>query len=208
MKTIDRIVERSAASLPGATTPLLHAELYAMLTDFCKQSRAWRHLFKNLTTQNYVLELDNEAIPGRVLGVIGAIAHDGRPVFPTAGRLRSDFAPSLTPTHYCVTTPSFTHVEFFPPPTRELDNLEVLVYLGPEEGACELLPVQLLNLHEDALVAGMEGRMMLKPKKPYSDAKLGAMKMAEYRMGVKQARIQASKGHTTAPAPWRFPMFA
>jgi len=213
MDTTTRILERAASELPGATATLLEAELHALVSDFCRQTRAWRYWLTDLSTpadSPGVLDLREYSYPGRVLGIIDAVWVGPWPVYPVADsqapqKLRERVG---TPLAYQTTPPRFSEIVFLPTPPQALSGIRVEVFLGPVPGDCSQLPDELYADIEEALVDGLVGRMTMKPKKPYSDAKLGAVRLSAYRAGCRRARVQASKSRTTAPSPWHYPMFA
>lgn len=205
MSAYDLLLERAAASLPGVTTGLLQGELAALLRDFFKQSRAWREILEDLSTENEILDLGKENLSGKILGVIGPLWTKDRYIWPASWAPKVQRAPGMTPAYYHTLPSSFIRFRFSPPLGDELTGLNAEVYLAPLHNGVQSIPDMLLELHEEALLAGLQGRMMLKPKKPYTDAQLGAENMREYRMGVNQARHMANKGRTTAPELWIFP---
>lgn len=205
--TVVSILERAVAALPGATESMLRAEFQALVKDFCRQSRAWRLMLRDVATTNMQIDLlalpaPLGPLPGVPLGAIGAIQNGDRWITPRANRHR-DWAGGDSPLHYYAVPPTATTLAFWPTPDVELSELRIEIYLTPYSAGT--IPDDLCFHYDEALLAGLKGRMMLLPKKPYTDEKSGPLAMTEYRQGINQARHQANKSRTTGPEPWHYP---
>lgn len=59
-------------------------------------------------------------------------------------------------------------------------------------------PTWMLERYSETIAHGAKARMMLSPKKPYSDAKLGAYHQQQFFLGIADARTRAARGATRA----------
>ncbi len=206
MSAIDNILNRTIAGLPGITVPILEAELQGLLVDFFKQTRAWRADFSDASTSDGVLDVGAIPMSGKVVGIIGVIQHGTeRSIVPVGAKPRMSLSPGLQPMVYYNIPNSYARVGFAPELSGEITGLSGQVYLIPLTNSLRTMPDDVLELHTEALLSGLQGRMMRKPGKPFTNMKEGNVLMVEYRMGANQARHQANKGRTTSPEPWRYP---
>jgi hypothetical protein len=53
--------------------------------------------------------------------------------------------------------------------------------------------------YKDAIVHGAKGRLMMSPKKPYTDPQLAAMHLHEFAVRTTAAGVRAARGFTRAP---------
>lgn len=77
-------------------------------------------------------------------------------------------------------------------------NLRILAALKPTR-ASTTFPTWMYERYIETIAHGAKGRLMMSPKKPYSDLKLGAYHMEMFNGFVGEARIRAARGTTRAP---------
>lgn len=77
-------------------------------------------------------------------------------------------------------------------------NLRVLAALKPTR-ASTTMPTWLFERYIETIAHGAKARLMLSPRKPFSDMKLGAYHMEMFNGLIGEARIRAARGTTRAP---------
>lgn len=205
----ENILERAAAILPGSTPDILVGEFDFLLADFLGNARAWRRQIFNASTTNHILELSGYVLDARVVGVIGYIGHGRRPIYPVTDirMAKTVVSPGANPLYYTTLPSTKDKLEFFPTPSEELEDLTAEVFLAQKTGQYADVPEGVCVDFSEALLAGLCGRLQMMPKRTYTDPKLGALNLKEYRQGVNKARITANKARTSAVEAWRFPGF-
>ena len=76
-------------------------------------------------------------------------------------------------------------------------TLNLFVALKPTAAATDI-EARLWREYRDIIADGAMGRLMLTPKKPYSDAQLGAFHMDEFNTAIGRINRKAFRGHVRA----------
>lgn len=207
MNQAHRLIERALVSLPGAALPMVEDELRATLVEFFRKSRAWRQKLENVSSVNGSINLANHIKGGRVFGVVAPLRHENGLIWPMTRKPFPTYTVDL-PYRYYTPPSSFSTLVLAPTPTEDLTGLEIEAFLGPLSNGAGAVPEDLLLNYEDAIVSGVVGRLMLQPRRPYSDTRTGALRVTAFRQGINEARLSANKGRTEAPPEWYYPSWA
>jgi hypothetical protein len=77
-------------------------------------------------------------------------------------------------------------------------NLRIQAALKPTRASTTFLD-WIYERYIETIAHGAKARMMLDPKKPYSDKELGAYHQAQFDAGIGEARVRAARSNTRAP---------
>ena len=83
-------------------------------------------------------------------------------------------------------------------PPASSGNLRILAALKPTR-ASSTLPAWIWERYVETIAHGAKAKIMLIPKKPYSDMKTGAYHMDQFNGAIGEARVRAARSATRAP---------
>jgi hypothetical protein len=190
MALTDRLLNSARIQLPGATDPVLGAELLNVVDEFCREGWTWRETitvpFVAGQATYAITPVGTEIVHALSMGHATRSMDDG--VF--------EFG-SLTFTGAVVTAADVASGPFY-----------VVAALAPAFGSTDpeaLLPSDMWSEHHRALLSGLLGRMMLHPGKPYSNPTLGVKHRQMFNMAKADARHNVRTGGIPGAQQWRFP---
>jgi hypothetical protein len=190
---VQRIIDSARVSLPGATDGTMRLELFNVVEEFCRETNAWQDVScLTLCPQQCeypIYSTDGNGEIYRLLGVENACPTDpkftARSWMPIPGVLRVDFVPSAP------------------------QDLHVVTALSPSElGRNQQfpgVPDWFISQYAPTLTAGLAGKMMAQPAKPYSSPQLATSNLGKYRRGIAQTRMFLQHGNLQEGARWNFP---
>lgn len=188
--------------IPGATQSFIEQNLLAVLRDFFMVSNAW---LVDTATIEVVPGQADYTVPSPVaatnIGLVLAVqTNDGRSLWPMdriggfwqRGRdLSSYYCPSPGVIRFMMildNTASFTALVSLVPTTIEL-------------------PRDLREQYQGTLEAGVMGKMLMLPNRPWTDIRQGTLLWRQYLNGRNIARVTAMRAFTPAGHGWQFPRF-
>ena len=83
-------------------------------------------------------------------------------------------------------------------PPNAAGNLRIQAALKPTR-ASTTFPTLLYERYVETIAHGAKAKLMLSPKKPYSDAQLGAYHQTQFDALIGEARIRVARGNTRGP---------
>jgi hypothetical protein len=185
---ITRLMNNARLHLPGAMDAAIQLELYNIIGDFCARTDVWQEEI-NITT------------------VVGTTSYD---VYPTG----------ITELHrllFVVDSNDLLRDAAMPMPgtvvlAREPEKVEVLtatfslnVTDPVDRDGYVQFPQWIAGRYMDTLLAGVVGRMMAQPAKPYTNLPLASAQLRAYEAGKNAARVEVRKQNTRGTQTWRFP---
>lgn len=201
-------VQNVHARLPGADVSAILLELQSTVEEFCIRSLALQHDVEftvvSGTSEYSFEEIDSVGTPEQVTwnGVRGLYAHsatfgwDGLRRHPVDGDPYL-FRPQISnPTAFWVPSPQT--IELFPTPPDTLDGetFFVTTSLVPIRSVDNIsggaygggVPDMLHDYYFEAILDGTVGRMMLHPKRPYTDVRSAEYHLRRYRNAMRTAK--------------------
>jgi len=79
------------------------------------------------------------------------------------------------------------------PASAQTNTIKLRVSYGPNESAAAL-PDPVFNMYREDIACGAKGRLLAKPKKPWTDMSMAAEYMRAYTRAVDAASVKASRG--------------
>lgn len=181
-------------SLPGAEPVLVIHELRRVAQDFCTRTRAWQETLDPITVDagDATVQMIADTSSAEVVRIesvwIGGSLVRAQPASELDATLPN--WPQLTGPPEMVTQVSPAVAVLCPIP-NVATSIVFRVSLRPNDTATGL-PDDLAAEYRNALVAGTVARMMLLPKKPWSNPQLGMANNAAYELAVAGANYQAA----------------
>lgn len=187
-----------ASDLPGCPFPAMDFALRQSAISFCEQSLAYRYQHPDIAV---VAATDTYSYVPPAESVVHAIHYAefaGKTIQTRAGefgiRIEDWRNQTGAPEYVLGGATSLTLV-----PTPDVaGTLKLEVVLKPSLTATGVDDA-LFNEYREAIVHGALGRLMLSPKKPYSDAQLGAYHAQQFTIKTGQAGMRAARNYTRAP---------
>lgn len=188
---LTRLMENARIHLPGALDATLKLELFNTLDAFLQGSKFWRE------------EIEYTASPGRtsyeLVGTeMGAITDLMSNVNSLGTPVRASM--DVLGTLVLVTEPS---------QSEELTATVAYTVVDPV-GSDDYprIPDELLHKYGAGILAGLVGRMMSQPAKPYTNERLAIFNLRTFTGAVAQARASVKHKNIYGGQSWRFPAFA
>lgn len=196
---------------PGIPDALVGSKLYDVLREFYTNAGAWRERIGPYTVRAgrpilYLNPIDQYSQFQYVLE-----AH----IYPSSpgGNQKQPLRPSAVPLQgtdvgmplwYWMTDPTTMNV--YPTPDKDYPVWAFGILLPLIN--TPRLPDIATTHHADAIMYGVLARLFRMPQKPWTDQKLSAMYMKDYRREMLRWRDVANRGYTNAIPQWRYPSFA
>lgn len=187
-----------ASDLPGCPFAAVDIALKQSAIDFCSQSLAWRYNHPDVAVTNgtaqYVFVPSAEA----VVHAIHYAAWNGEEIATRVDESNVTIYDwrneSRTPKYVFGGATSLTLV-----PTPDADGtLTLEVILKPSSTATGI-DDDIFNEWREAIVHGALARLMLSPKKPYSNPTLAAYHQQQFTIKTAAAGMRTARNYTRAP---------
>jgi hypothetical protein len=185
--------------LPGCPFIAMDFALRQSAIQFCVQSLAWRYVHQSVPitvdVDEYLYSPPDDAL---VHAVLYAEFNDVKIDVNTRpdDMLIWNWRHSTGTPQYLLSGPtSFTLV---PNPDVE-GTLTLTVAVKPDDDSIGIENNDIFTEYKDAIVHGAKARLMLSPKKPYTDAQLAAIHMHEFAVKTTAAGVRAARAFTRAP---------
>lgn len=188
---LTRLMSNARIYLPGALDDGLKLELFNVLNDFLQQSKFWREdidYTANSTRTSYELAGTEE---GAITELVANVDSNGNSVPATMdilGTLALKTAPSQTQVY--TATVAYTVVD----PT--------------DANSYPQFPDGLLQKYGEGILAGLLGKMMSQPAKPWTNERMAIFNLRKFAGAVANARAAVRHKNLYGGQTWHFPKFA
>lgn len=189
---------------PGCASAMALDAIRKAAIEFCKETRVWRYEHPAVTVSANVAEYPFTPPTDTVVSEILDAWYDGvwlEPLGPDElADINGNWLTWTGPRPIYVTQSDERTVRLVPEPTVTLaDGLTMLVALKPAHDATTI-EERLYEEYREEIACGALARLLMSPKKPYSDPALGPQKAAEFRSHCNIVYNRAARGHTRASA--------
>lgn len=191
---------------PGVSQPLAEASVRDAAIEFCKRSLAWVHHMDALPIVAGVADYDLDVPDGAVAIQPLDVWADGEPLDPAAPReltaLYGEWrAETGTPLYYLheVLDGAVRQLTLAPKPIATVSNgLTARLALRPTKTSTEI-DEAIYEEYGTVIANQALGRLLLMPKRPWSDAEHGVALLREFSSQCSAAQLRAARGGTRAP---------
>lgn len=189
---LDRLYDNAAVSLPGSLLGAIQMELFNVLDDFCRYTNVWQEWIDFVVNPATVDVHDTITITptdGQIIRLMATIDADRRIIsadMAQPGLLRLRQIPGSTSTWTAIVS-------------KTVENADPLTDNAPE------VPEWLVPQYRDAILHGIQGKMMAHPSKPYSNGKLAEFHLKAFRSKMNEARVDVNHKNRFGSNTWSFP---
>lgn len=185
-----------APEVPGCPQVAQTLALRRAAIAFCEQSMVWRESHNPISVSVGTAEYDFIPPDQAVVHTVQYAQFEGRELEITGqDNIRiQDWRDQTGFPQYLLSGP--TALTLVPEPDVE-GTLTLLVTLKPVPGATDI-PDLLYNEYREAIVHGALSRLMLSPKKPYTDAGLASYHQHQFQIKTAAAGTRADRNYTRA----------
>lgn len=173
---------------PGASTTGMKQIMFDTIFEFLKDSSSWQEQIVFTTAAN-TTSYPITPTGGQIIRLVSVIDPNGVPVsaaMPTLGAVLLQYAQNAG---IALTATVIKNLD--PGAGTDWDQIATLGFLARE--------------WRQALIEGLQGRMMNQPGKSYSNETLALYHLKRYRDGINQARIATVRMNTQGTNAWRYP---
>jgi hypothetical protein len=208
------LVNKIILEMPAAPDTLVASKLDDTLREFYTNSGAWREVIGpyNLVANRedvWVNPVDQFSQAQYVLDVWIYPSTPGGNQQQRLGVSNTKLygvTPAPYPLWYWMETPD--HMHLYPsPPTNLGQVLYMLAIMLPLTNTTRL-PNMAITHHQDALIWGTLARLMMMPKKPWTDVDAAREYGKMYKRETLRWRDVANRSYSKSTPPWKFPGFA
>jgi len=171
--------------VPGCSNPLAESAIKNAVIAFCRDSWVWGYTPDAQNVELGVAEYPLEAPAGADVAEVQVLSIEGVPLDPlTADDIAAERAGFTV-------NDDHTSVTIYPTPTENITGgLTFYLTLAPRRASTSF-PAWLFSKFSDGLTAGAKARLMRIPSKPWTDMKLGAHYLNEFRIEVAAAKEES-----------------
>ena len=192
--------------LPGCPEPYIEQALKQTSIDFCRRSKALRADMDLITLEEGVQRYDLDAPQGyEVEDIVRCtFVPDGMPLTPMS---ISDADASLPgweqrtgtrPDHYVLFSEE-KQIRFIPDPNQTISGaIAMRAAFRPNQDSTGLDEVFFEEWMQD-IAFGAKARLMMQPKKPWTDQQTATLYEQKFQSAIKRARRRAERDNTRAP---------
>lgn len=190
--------------VPGAPTSLVDLHLREASIEFFERTQAWRYDHAPITvvanTANYSFVPPDASTE---VHVINYAEFDDKEI----GTEVSEFSTRYSDWRNLVSQPEFvianqTDAILVPIPSLG-GTLDLKVSLKPTPIATGIFEDKQFNDYRTTIIAGTLARLMMMPKKPYTDEKIAMLHDAKFSAGITAANVRVDLEYTNAPIQTR-----
>lgn len=183
--------------VPGAPIVVVDVALRQAAIAFCEQSLAWKYAHPDITVAVATSSYAFVPPTGAVVHVITHAEFDDLEIECRTGEqgiMISDWRNQTGTPVYALG--GATAVTLVPTPDVE-GTLSMEVALKPSPAATGI-DDSIFNEYREAIIHGALGRLMLSPKKPYTNAALGTFHQQQFAIMAGQAGMRQARNYTRA----------
>ena len=184
--------------LPGCPFAAADSALRQSAITFCEQSLAWQAIHPDISIAAGTAEYAFAPPEGTVVHTIIYAALNGGEIEPHAGEMSiaiSDWRRKTGMPQYVLGGP--TSLTLVPEPAAA-GTLTMIVVLKPS-GASTGIEDALFNEYREVIVHGAFARLMLSPRKPYTNAQFAAYHQQQFAIKTAAAGMRVARSHARAP---------
>lgn len=184
-----RFINQLRVELPGATDAGIYQAMYSVFHEFFENTNAWQEdINVSVVTDETVYQL-TVAEGGEFKRVLAIVNEDGSPV--------GTFKCNLTGLVTFKNAPSAAAVW--------VATVSKTIGIPVDRDGKPQVPDFAFAQFYVCLVAGVLGRMMLQPRKPYHNPRLAQMHWGRFRNLMGDVKTAVAKGNLFDAQSWRFP---
>jgi len=199
MKPWSEFYDLTVPDLPGCPMGVLNYALRQSAIAFCEQSQAWKFTLDDIAVEA------NTGVYALINTPVGSIVH----VITYAKFNDTEISPNTSESNIPIWNwrdqtgiPEYvlggpTAVTLVPTPNLN-GTLKLIAVLKPTPVA-EGIDDDIFNEYREAIVHGAKSRLMLSPKKPYTDASLGTYHNQQFAIKTASAGNRADRNYTREP---------
>lgn len=177
--------------LPGVLDTGLELELFNVFDEFLQKSKFWQEDINYTTILNTTSYALTGTQPGAMTDLMTNVNANGAYIAASMGTLATlDLVASPTQVEVLTATVAYT----------VFDPADVNGY--PQ------IPADMLHKYGVGILAGLIGRMMTQPAKPWTNQQLGIFNIRKFNGTVAQARADVRHENIYDGQTWRYPNFA
>lgn len=183
--------------LPGCSLAVADSALHQAAITFCEQSLAWQSAHPDISIISGTAEYSLTPPEGAVVHAISYAALDGEeiePVGPLSIPVRDWRRHAGTP-RYMLSGP--TSVTLMPD-SYAGGMLTIIVVLKPSATGMGI-DGNLFNENREAIIHGALARLMLSPRKPYTNPQLAAYHHQQFAIKTAAAGMRAARNNARTP---------
>jgi hypothetical protein len=184
--------------VPGCTFAAIDSALRQSAVVFCEQSLAWLTEHPGISVVGGTAEYAFTPPEGAVVHAITFAALNGEEIAPYKGETgisAKNWRNRTSPPQYILSGAG--SVILVPHPDAAA-VLTMIVALKPSPASAGIDDVQ-FNEYREAIVHGALLRLMLSPKKPYTNAQLAAYHQQQFAIKTAAAGVRVAKNYTRTP---------
>lgn len=200
MATWSQFYDDVLPEVPGCPQPLAEKEIKNACLDFMYRTEIQRKTVANLDHPGGASPLDLThvdivAATDQVVAVLGVWVDDERLTVKSVEEIEVDFPDWMTVTG----TPKYavqegTALWLVPSPSAvQTNTIKLRVSYAPNQTAAAI-PDMVYHAYREEIALGAKARLLIKPKKPWTDMSLGAEYLRAYTRAVESASIKAERG--------------
>jgi len=193
----------------GAGVDIINQEIKSAIREFYRKSGLWVETLENLATSAVVSTLDLSA------AAVSA-GHDASVLSTVSIKYDNNY---LIPQHVLDTDPtgdtpvqyyglSAGSVRLIPTPIATVANIMDAVVVLQPLFTSDFVPNDAKDIWFDGIMDGILGRIMVHPKKPYTNAVLAQYHLKRFNNTIGEARDTARRRYTKTENSWTFPAWA
>ena len=198
MKTWDAFFDLLSPDVPGCPQSAQIIALRQAAIDFCEQSLAWRYDHPDIAVLVATAKYFFDPPEGTAVHAVTYAEFNDRQI--EVSKMERDIhiwnwrGLSGTPEYVLGVSVSFTLV-----PTPDLEGtLKLKVVLKPAPNATGI-DDDIFNEYREAIIHGALARLMLSPKKPYTDLALANYHANQCLVKTARAGLREAKNHNRVP---------
>lgn len=184
-----RFINELRVVLPGTSDPGIYQACFGVFHEFFETTNAWQEDINVAVVADETTYQLTVAEGGEFKRVLGLVNENGSPV--------GAFKCSLTGLVTLRNAPNAAAVW--------VATVSKTVGTPVDRDGKPMVPEWTFSQFYQCLIAGVLGRLMLQPRKPYSNLNSGRMEWARFRNLMGEAKQAVAKGNLFDAQSWRFP---
>ncbi|PTR16254.1 MULTISPECIES: hypothetical protein [unclassified Nitrosospira] len=198
MKLWSDLYDLVTPDLPGCAFAAVNSALRQSAIVFCAQSLAWQEEHPPVAVQAETAEYAFIPPTGAAVHAITYARFNGKEISPHTGELNfttRDWRNQTGTPEYVLGGP--TSLRLVPEPDAG-GTLTITVALKPSASSAGI-DEHLFNEYREAIVHGALARLMLSPKKPYTNTQLAQYHQQQFLIQTAMAGTRAARNFTRGP---------
>lgn len=189
-------------SVPGCPQPMALDAIRKAAIEFCERSWGWIYNPTAINVVNGQISYAFTPPAGAVVSRVLHVWYDDEPIYPRSPDQLDGMFPnwrtsSGTPDYY--TQEDERNLLLVPVPNADLTGgLKMRVSLKPTHNAADI-ESRMYEEYREAIASGALSRLMMLPKKPYTDLPTAAVHKAIFDDTIATVRHKVQKGYARAP---------